>query len=249
MKLHPRILLIALAALTLPIAMPRLAADEPPALSAKGIYYDVDRHQRSGLKFCVTLDEDGKQRQVPTSHPFRSGDRFTFSFEINRGTYIYVINRTENGMALTSSAGYQAKRITRTRLASHRRPSSRLSEPRLLFPTYQAGSNNRLTADVTHEVPHKGYFAMDDDYGLEKLYVVISDRRLDFSDFFYAGSGAFRHATAAGIARLEAKLERWKDNAFVELVAKGIVYEPESYGVSIDPSQPAVVEIDLKHYR
>ena len=179
-----------------------------------------------------------------------SGDHFTFTFEINRGTHIYVINRTELRGPAAVSAGYQAKRITRPQTVSHSEP---LSDPRLLFPTHRAGVNNHLSADVPREIPHKGYFAMDDDSGTEKLYVVISDRGLNFGEFFDSATDRVkqRHGSPDSriVARLEARLAEWKKNAAVELVPKGIVLEVDSYGVSIDPSKPAMVEIDLKHYR
>ena len=40
-------------------------------LTAKGIYYDVDRYQKSGLKFHVILDDRGKSRRVPATYRFR----------------------------------------------------------------------------------------------------------------------------------------------------------------------------------
>ncbi len=215
------------------------AGAEPPRLTAKGIYYDVDRYQRSGLKFRVILDENGKDRQVATGHPFRTGDRFSFSFEINRDTYVYVINRTQTSAAMPVAAGYQAKRIKRPQL----------SEPRLLFPTSRAGNNNRLASNKAHAVPSHGSFVMDAESGLEKLYVVISDKRLDFSDFFNAGSGELRGSANPRASTLQAKLDGWKGNAVVELVSKGIVHQVDSYGATVDASKPAVVEIDLKHYR
>lgn len=212
-----------------------------PQLTAKGIFLDADRYQRSGLKFHVVLDERGKPRPVSTSYPFRTGDRFRFSFEINRDTHIYVINRTQVSTAAPVSAGYRPKRHTL---------KTRLSEPRLLFPTTRAGNNNRLASNKTHVIPDdRGHFVMDAESGIERLYVVISDRRLDFSDFFHADSGRLRGSSASRTAALQGRLDDWKDNAVVELVPKGIEYEVEGYGATVNASMPAVVEIDLKHYR
>ncbi len=231
-------LIMTAAALILLPAAAGFAAGET-TLTAKGIYYDVDRFQRSGLKFRVVMDENGKDREVATNHPFRSGDRFRFSFEINRDTYVYVINRTQTSATAPVTAGYQAKRIKRPQL----------SEPHLLFPTSQAGNNNRLASNKAHVVPSRGSFVMDDQNGLEKLYVVISDKRLDFSDFFNAASGELRTSANPRTTVLQAKLDGWKGNAVVELVPKGITYQVDSYGATVDASKPAVVEIDLKHYR
>ena len=214
------------------------AGDE---LTAKGIYHDADRYQRSGLKFHIVKDDGGRKRRVPTSYPFHSGDRFTFSFEINRDTHVYVLNRTQVSSTTSLTAGYRPKQI------SHR---TRLSEPRLLFPTSLAGRDNRLASNQAHVVPSRGHFVMDGESGIEKLYVVISDRRLDFSDLFRADTGALRGAgNARAAAALQARLDGWKSNALVQLVPKGIRHEIDGYGATVDASRPAVVEIDLRHYR
>jgi hypothetical protein len=235
-------LTLSLATLILIPAAGVAAGDELAAgdrLTAKGIYHDVDRYQRSGLKFRVVMDEGGRERLVPTTYPFRSGDRFTFSFEINRNTHVYVINRTQVSSVGATAAGYEPKRVDR---------SSRLGEPRLLFPTSRAGNDNRLASNRAHAVPTKGYFVMDEESGIEKLYVVIADRALDFGDFFDGDTGRLRGANPR-TAALQARLDSWKDNSMVELVPKGIVHEVDGYGVTVDASRPAVVEIDLKHYR
>lgn len=218
----------------------RTGSSDAPALTAKGIYHDVDRYQRSGLKFRILLDQNGKQRRVSTSYPFRSGDRFTFDFEINRDTHVYVINRTQVSTTASVSAGYRPKGV------QHR---TRLSEPRLLFPTSRSGNNNRLASNKTHAVPSRGYFMMDAQSGIEKLYVVISDRRLDFGDTFYADTGRLRGAAGPRTAALQERLDGWKDNAVVQLVSKGITHDVDGYGVTANASRPAVIEIDLKHYR
>lgn len=242
MKRHNRILTLVIAALTLFPAAGSLAGDE---LSAKGIYLDTDRYQRSGLKFHIVMDDGGRERSVPTTYPFRTGDRFTFSFEINRATNIYVINRTQVSTA-SVAAGYTPKRLTRTS-----RSESRLTEPRLLFPTSHAGNDNRLTSNQAHTVPSRGNgrFVMDAESGTEKLYVVISDQPLDFSGYFHTATGKLRGSATSRTAALQDRLDGWTDNCLVDLVPKGIVHEIDGYGVTVDASKPAVVEIDLKHYR
>lgn len=260
MPRYARVLLLILTYLALFLGAAAWArADDAPTLSPKGIYYDVDRYQKTGIKFYVDLDEGGKSRRVPASHPFHSGDRFTFTFEINRNTHIYVVNRTEVREVRPVATGYHAKRIHRTRYV----PDGELSEPRLLFPTSRAGSNNRLASGTPHKIPHKGVFKMDEESGTEKLYVVISDQRLGLDEFFDPETGKVRQRGGGpdagrpdpgAILRLEDRFRQWKRNAAVEdvdveLVTKGIVLEVDSYAVAVDPSMPAMVEIDLKHYR
>ncbi len=245
MRTNIQTLMLALFAVLLGMAAGTAGAEQE--LTAKGIYYDVDRYQRSGLKFRVELDDRGKSRRVPATYPFHSGDRFTFSFEINRDTYVYVINRTQTSAPATVNAGYRAKGTGE---------AWRLGEPRLLFPTGETGSNNRLTSNAAYAVPRRGYFVMDGESGIEKLYLVISDRPLDFGDLFDAKTGALRGASSSRVATLQDRVaalqtrrDRWQGNALVELVPKGIVHQVDSYGASVDATKPAVLEIDLKHYR
>lgn len=265
-------------ALLLPLAV-SLTADE---LTPKGIYHAVDEHRRTGVKFFVELDEGAKPtRRVPVSHDFRTGDRLTFTFEINRDSYVYVINQTlldpaspSGRRGSTTSSGLVSKRIERVlvdpspppptprpapRPVPARRPADLLDNPRLLFPTTRAGINNRLKGDRPYRIPARGRYVMDDETGIEKLFVVISDRRLDLSGHFDAASGRIRGAHLAD--RLRRQLDDWRTNAEVELTTKGIVHvvdgereaederHADGYGVSIDPAKPAVVEIDLRHCR
>ncbi len=241
-RLHCTLIPAIAALILLPAAASFAAGSDASAeLSAKGIYLDADRYQRSGLKFRIVMDDSGRQRPVPTTHPFRTGDRFTFSFEINRDTHIYVINRTQVSTA-SVAAGYTPKRLDR---------SSRLTEPRLLFPTSRAGTDNRLASNKEHVIPTrgKGRFVMDAESGIEKLYVVISDEPVDFSGLFFTDTGRLRSSATSRVAAMQARLDDWKDNALVDFVPKGIDYEIDGYGATADASKPAVVEIDLKHYR
>lgn len=250
-------------------------ASSHTALSPKGIYHAVDEYQRTGIKFLVELNERGeKPRPVAVTHGFETGDRFTFRFEINRDSYIYIINQTlrdattvfprktvsprKTSSALrTTSSGLKSKGVERVydkprpAVAPQHAPlvlrSKYAGKPRLLFPTTRAGLGNRLRKDHLYPLPERGHYVMDDLTGTEKLYVVVSDRKLDMSSFFHRDSGRARGTSST--ERLRRQLEKWKKNAQIELVDKGIVHEVASYGVSIDPSEPAMIEIDLRHCR
>ncbi len=230
------------------------AADEIKDLSPKGIYLDVDKHQRTGVKFWTLLRVGKKEHRVSTSHDFRSGDRFRFGFEINRDCYLYVVNRTIIGNPDTLHRSYEGKSISRVRDDDRQRAKRRFGPPHLLFPTRTAGMQNRLRAAVAHLIPQRDAYFMDREYGIEKLYVVVSDKPLDMARYFDPGSGEIHRQPGSRLpdpevlAGLNDKLVEWSRNADVELVTKGIWHEAEGYGVSIDPSQPAMVEIDLRHY-
>ena len=159
-------------------------------LTAKGIWHAPDRYERSGIKFHVNLLEDGSETQVPVGHDFRSGDRFTFTFEINRDTYVYVVNRTRLEEQKVHDSGYGSddawvsKRIVRAEPEGGDSGDPILTAPRLLFPTEAAGLANLLMTDKPYEVPREGYYVMDSEPGTEKLYVVISDRPLNMWEYF-----------------------------------------------------------------
>lgn len=300
--------LFLILSLTVPLAGEAAGPISESQLTPKGIYHAVDEHHRTGIKFYVDLKERGVSRRVPIDYGFRTGDRFTFNFEINRTSYVYVINRTLSESSTPSSTGVRrstdeltSKRIYRVRpdnseqktsdnkpsreKASSREPATRpkparvsspakasqevttakvgqrqarpvqassqmkpktcVSDPRLLFPTQAAGNNNRLRENRAYGIPSRGHYVMDAEVGVEKLYVVVSDKPLNFDDYFEAKNGRVHNSRAT--ERLAAKLADWKKNADVELVTKGIVHELEGYGVSRDPRKPAVVEIDLQH--
>ncbi len=287
-QIRTRELLAAACLALLPFTGSVAASDEPLPVTPKGIYHAVDQYQQTGIKFHVDLEEGQKRRRVPTAYDFHSGDRFTFSFEVNRDSYIYVINRTIRKQSEMVAAGLQSKRIYRVResppapppapaassggahrpTTSTRPPVFVLGEPRLLFPTYEAGSNNRLRGNVGYLVPARGHYVMDEIAGTERLYVIISDHPVDLGKYFKRKDGGIR--SSGRIPQLHSKLMERRQNADVdivplggmrggntsphgsangEIVSKGIVHEVESYGVSVDPSMPAVVEIDLRHWQ
>lgn len=261
-----QVLLFVAALAVVTVAAGVTFAEEAIPLSPKGIYHTVDEHQRTGIKFLVELNERGKKpKPVPVTHDFETDDRFTFQFEINRDTYIYIINQTLNDTVMISqegmvSSGLKSKGIARVHGKKKPSPpppspppapvvvrSEYVGEPRLLFPTVQAGVSNQLKKDRTYPIPERGHYVMDDLVGTEKLYVVISDRRLNLDGFFHRDNGKVRSSRSA--SRLRRQLAEWQKNAEVELVTKGVGHEVASYGVSIDPEKPAMIEIDLQHHR
>jgi hypothetical protein len=242
-------------------------------LSPKGIYHEVDQYHRTGVKFHVQLQDGDDARRVPTNHPFTSGDRMSFVLEINRSSYLYVVNCTHRDG--TGGDEWQPKRILRVpevevevisevqepeeiEIEVVKKPkaeepvclaqssSREVGPPRLLFPTYRAGSNNRLQSDVPYAIPNRGHYVMDEVTGTERLLIVLSDESLDLGEYFESSSGEIRSPAAA--RRLRRKLQEWKRNADVELNhSRGIVHEVDGYGVAIEASKPAVVEVDLMH--
>ena len=228
--------------------------------TAKGIYHDYDQHQQMGVAFSITMD-DGRRVPTTWGFHSGDRFTFGFEINTDAHIYIInrtkTVDRVLHSSEFTSKRitrefddGYGGEDRRSERHASvdgsvddrrwrarHRPPEPpptyewRLSEPRLLFPTVGAGSNNRLRAGEERQIPHRGYFAMDDDPGTEKLYLVISANPIDFSEVFDDhGEVLKRPGTSRidgrAITRLEASLASWTANTQADLVPKGIFYDP-----------------------
>lgn len=228
-------------------------------VDAKGLFLSK---ARDGLKFNVLLDRDGRQSTVSTGHRFRSGDRMRFQFEINRDAYVYVVHRQIDGdpaseavsryaglkgirMVLgsgSSSADLPRDTVSPTDVAGSAKPLNY----RLLFPSQGAGRENKLTANKVHAVPYteRRHFAMDDDPGIEKLYVIVSPAKLERLEGLFGNDGTLAEEGGAD-GRVTAMLAQYSGNAGVS-IGKGIMVE--SYGVGVEPGKPFMAEVDLAHY-
>ena len=128
-------------------------------------------------------------------------------------------------------------------------PSAAAEEPavyRLLFPSGGAALKDMLRAGEPHPVPWKRgrHFLMDNDPGIEKLYLVVSPTRLeDLERLVAPGNGEF--VEDGGEPRLTARLAALSGNASVT-IGKGIVVD--SYGVGVDSEKPFMTEVDPAHY-
>jgi len=215
--------------------------------SAKGIYREG---QKPGVKFQVLLNEGTRDRRVPVTHDFVSGDRFKFQLESNKDGYVYILNRTLPG----DPEQLSSKGITRIVEDDRRNPSTR-TRYTLLWPnTAQA---QRIRANTPFTVPAE--FRMDNEPGVEKLYVVVAEKPIRIEDYFdvrngqqratpTAGSGTPRRDTNEDLwAQLGKDLTSWVANADASMASKGI-QEVESYGIVRDGAKPAAVEISLKHF-
>ena len=215
--------------------------------SAKGIFREA---QKPAVKFQVLLNEGSRERRVPVTHDFVSGDRFKFQVETNRDGYVYILNRTLPG----DPEQLSSKGITRIVEDDRRNPSTR-TRYTLLWPnTAQA---QRIRANTPFTVPAE--FRMDNEPGVEKLYVVVAEKPIRIEDYFdvrngqqratpTAGSGTPRRDTNEDLwAQLGKDLTSWVANADASMASKGI-QEVESYGIVRDGAKPAAVEISLKHF-
>ena len=248
-----------------PIALVFVAAALVPvaaiAVDPKGLYLS---EAREGLKFNVLLERDGLEKTVSTDYGFRDGDRLKFRFEINQDAYVYVVHRQIPGdpssEAVSRHAGLKGIRmVLNPGQPAAARPSGSGAGPAetaaagplaytLLFPSEGAGSANKLEAGKMHDVPlrHGRVFAMDDQPGIEKLYVILAPSKLQRLEQFFGENG--KHHESGGSGRqLTAMLAEYSGNAGVS-IGKGISVETrESYGVAVESGKPFMTEVDLAH--
>lgn len=230
------------------------AAQSENTATAKGIFLSEKEDRPTGVRFNVLLERGDSRRTVESAHRFINGDRMKFQFETNRDAYIYVVHRTFDGDPESSDtkrvAGSKGIEVVR------REDRGRAKEAtyQLLFPSSQAGQNNKLAARKVHTVPTSSsvYFNMDDKPGIEKLYLVVSPTPIDIKSYFDIESGKIRGRDDTAddvISRLNADLSQYGKN--VELTfSKGIqVGEADSYGIVVDREKPMMLEVDLAHHR
>ena len=236
------------------------AAESDP----KGLFLS---EARDGVKFNVLLDRGGSERTVSTGYRFESGDRMRFQFEINRDSYVYFVHRQIDGdptsAPVSQYAGLKGIRFVMNEQPARTRPAPRTSPrparaqptgPRvgtpvnykLLFPSDGAGRQNKLVAKKSHTLPLSDgvHFEMDENPGIEKLYVVVSPTRLNKLEGLFTGDGAPVDQADAS-RRVTEILAQYSNNASVS-IGKGIIVD--SYGVGLDAEQPFMTEVDLVHY-
>lgn len=225
---------------------------------AKGIYQEG---ARLGLKHAVLLERDGRLRRVSSTHPFRSGDRFRVEVEPNRAAFIYVLNRTLRG----DERSLRSKGIDVIRDEDRRDRSGSRRPYRLLYPA-PGRRPAAVRAGARIQLPSRdGYFVMDDEPGVERVYLVVSDRPVDVLDDFDPEDGRQRTGPPRGrdgsieddvLDQLNARLASWVGNADVAMAdedAAGKGIDVAGYGVvreddgSGDGPRIAAVEVNLRH--
>jgi len=217
---------------------------------ARGIY---EEGRDLAAKFNVLLVRGGRERRVSTDYDFRSGDRMKFELELNRPAFVYVLNRTFPGDARR----LQSRGIEEVRDDDRRNRRGDRRQYTLLYP--RADSRPAaLPANRPVRLPRGDrVFVMDDEPGLERLYVMVSEQRLDIDDYFdLNGRQRTRRRPGGGgsadddvLDQLNANLASASANGST-VFARGIVEEDDGdYGIVEDADGPYTVEVNLRHLR
>ena len=228
------------------VGNPRPSAGQEEETGARGVYLD---NESVGVKFQVLRERGGDLRRVSTTYPFRSGDRFKLELETNRSAYVYVLNRTLPGdQNRVGSRGIPSlrDRDRRNRSGDRRRYT-------LLYP--RGGEPRPVRRNARVQLPPGNqYFAMDDDPGLEKLYVLASEERLDLSEYFDLDDGRQRPGDGSIeddlLDQLNARLAELAGNTLTEFPpedADSTGIEVSGYGVVVDDGSSGTVEVTLRH--
>ena len=224
-------------------------------VEARGVFVENDR---LAAKSHVVLVRNGRERRVSTNHEFRSGDRWKLHVETNRPAFAYVLHRTIPGDArrLVQSRGVEVIRD------EDRRNTSAARDPyRLLYPVTQ-GQPVPVRPNRPVRLPQgpREYFRMDDETGLEKIFLLLSEERIDIRKYFESDGRqrTSRRPGGAGGGSIEDDVLNQLNADLVSglsggQTAIGTGDEVESYGVIVEgsenPSPFATFELNLKHVR
>lgn len=250
-------------------------AQQTGDLSPKGIFLSEGEDRQTGVRFNVLLNRDGQSRLVSSNYRFRNADRMKFQFALNRSAYVYVLHRTFAGNPSSGRvrryAGPKGIEVVRDESRERERSSDRDRRRRdrdsasyqMLFPNEAVGLDNRLKARRLYRVPasEDTYFTLDENPGIEKLYLVVSPERLEIEEHFDLRDGRVRRGRPTSgdgrrddssedvLARLTAKLAQYAGNSNLSM-SKGIeVEEVDSYGIGVERGKPLMIEVDLAHHR
>jgi hypothetical protein len=262
MSIQRNLLRVGVAAVAMAAAV--LAQD---TLSPKGIYRDsTNTAVKNGVSYRVLLERGGQRSQVPVTYAFHSGDRFSLQVKLKDDAYVYVIGRTFDGNPDTASKGISIVRDDDRK----QKPKPGQDTYTLLYP-FGPEVGVKVRKGEFRNVPMRDLLRMDENPGVEKVYVVVSDKQLDLTKLFRDGrlvnapgsrqgegqhSSEGRQSDAPGDAldNLDRGLAEWAENSVSEapVSSKGIVREgsDEGEGCTVgNRAKPIMAEITLKHYR
>lgn len=182
------------------------------------------------------LSPDGSSTIVPPTRAFWDGDRFQLQFALNQESYVYLLNRTALGDPQSTPKGVNVADDLRVKLTTFR----------LLFPTNQAGTENKIAAHSLQAIPKKGNppFIMDKESGEEQLFLIVSAKPLAIDKYFEPQDGTLRPEWNDERNLIET-LRSLESNTEVS-ASKGIGVD--SSGTARSQQKPILVSVNLKHY-
>lgn len=175
---------------------PTASASAPPPKKESSSYQTV-AYRPLGLKYTVTQRQpDGAYVEVDPDSAFHSGDKIRLNVESNGAGYLYV--------AMQGSSGVW----------------------RILYPSAEAGRDNRLQPGHKYTIPASSVFTFDERAGTEKLFVVLSrEPESDLESLLYSLQGDQKPKPDSGKQMMMAQnsvVERLRDTYSRDLVIEKV---------------------------
>jgi hypothetical protein len=225
-----------------------LANAQPDVASAKGIFIEGRENKpggKPGVQFDVLLMNGKQEKPVSSRYDFHDGDRMKFRIEANQDLYFYVINRTFNG----DPSQYASKGIDRVKNEDSQKPPSGPTY-KLLYPV--RNEDNKVHPGKAITIPGGSEtFTMDERPGVEKIYVVVSQKPLNIRNLFNVETGDIKRDNRNDsrddvLNQLNADLTQYASNGNTAFADKGIG-RSDSYGIVREADKPAQFEVTLRH--
>lgn len=136
---------------------------------------EIKDAQVVAVRATIELKRDGQVSTVVPSHKFKSGDRVKIIYTSSIDGYAYWLARGSSGKTA------------------------------ILFPSGQAGSDNKIERNREYVIPVKGSFRFDDTVGKEELLCIISADRIEELDDLISGSsqGVISAENSAPVKQIE----------------------------------------------
>ncbi len=212
-----------------PVSNPAAPAGDAPATAAapagdaaatadKDKISDNKDVQVVALKATIELKRDGQESTVLPSHEFKSGDRVKLVYVPSIDGYAYWMAKGSSG------------------------------KTSILFPSAQAGSDNKIERNKEYKIPVKGAFKFDDTVGKEELLCIISAERIEELDKLIAESshGVIPAENSAPVKQIEEEntsKRQTRDLVFEEEESEDVVTKKQ-----VAPkSEPFVTYFVLTH--
>ncbi|MBL8217056.1 MAG: hypothetical protein JNK87_40425 [Bryobacterales bacterium] len=229
---------------TLALLVGATSASEPPGISTKGVAL-IKRE--GGAAFTIQLQRGNQIAEVPSDFEFRSGDKFRIRLNVTGGRrYVYVLNRTLQGdaRALETTRDLRLELQERSapvpgglQPASHGRVTT--SDYVLVYPA----KGHQIIPAGWVTIPTSGMFGMDQQPGMEKLYVVFSGRPLTQFAALLDGAGGPSQAPPRQSPPQVAKVQRQQeiDVQLTSMLRNSEVAAPPvaTRGVEFVPAPPS----------
>jgi hypothetical protein len=244
------IALAGLAGLTV-LAAPAEKGNDERVEVVRGLYMDRAKNpDAAGARYHILLEgKDGNKTEVPPTHNFKTGDRFWLQLEVRKPVYVYVLNRTVTaaGKGLVMDRPGNPGSGGAKPPSGPAKPANAATKPPVqLPPLHLVFGPEKVDAGAFKMLPGRLALKFNQQPGLEKLYIVLSDNRIPELDRGFGSKGE----VSGNPETLDKELVTWADNAELavpEANSKGLAIDSNAYAMQRKRGQPVMLELSLEH--